>query len=159
MLAVFDLDETLISVDCASEWTRYMLDMGWASDDFIETEEFLMEKYHAGELDMKEYMLFMLRPLIGQTIEDIRSHGIKFAKKYIEKHMYKDAKEQIGQYVKDGNTVIIVSASPEFIVKPIAALFGISHVLAINVETDASDVITGRTEGVLTYRGGESNSP
>lgn len=155
MLAVFDLDETLISVDCASEWSRYMVEMNWAGDSFLESEALLMEKYHAGELDMNDYMLFMLQPLIGMHMNDVYKHGQIFAKKYIEKHMYKAAKQQVEEYLKAEDTVIVVSASPIFIVKPIAALFGISDVLAIDIETCDQGKITGRTEGTLTYRDGK----
>jgi len=156
MLAIFDLDETLIGVDCASVWSQYMVDMGWASQhSFLDAEERLMEEYRVGNMDMGDYMLFMLQPLIGKRLDTIGDHGKKFAQERIVQHMYTNAKERIDEYLAEGATVIIVSASPEFIVKPIAQLFGVEHVLAIDIETNQTGEISGKTKGTLTYRDGK----
>ena len=155
MLCAFDLDETLIGVDCATEWTRYMVEIGWASAALLDTEAYLMEQYHAGQLDMKDYMLFMLRPLMGKSASLIEEHAHLFAEQKIRPHMYQDGLAQIQQFQEAGDTVVVVSASPEFIVRPIAALFGVSHVLGINVEVDEAGLLTGRTEGTLTFQEGK----
>lgn len=156
MLAIFDLDETLIGVDCASVWSQYMVDMGWASSQsFLDAEERLMEEYRVGNMDMGDYMLFLLQPLIGKQLDMILDHGKKFAQERIVQHMYANAKQRIDAYLAEGTTVIIVSASPEFIVKPIARLFGVEHVLAIDIETSETGEISGKTKGTLTYREGK----
>lgn len=155
MLCAFDLDETLIGVDCATEWTRYMVEVGWASPALLDTEAYLMEQYHQGQLDMKDYMLFMLRPLIGKPASLIEQHAKAFADTYIRQHMYRDGLARIKACQDAGDTVVVVSASPEFIVRPIAALFGVSHVLGINVELDEDGLLTGRTEGTLTFQEGK----
>ena len=50
--------------------------------------------------------------------------------------------------------MLIISASGEHIVKPIAALLGVNEVLAITLEQQGG-VYTGQTRGVLSFREGK----
>ena len=67
-LALFDLDDTLLDGDSASLWFAHMVTLGLAEASMLAEEEAMMVRYHAGELQMAEYMAFTLRPLAGQPV-------------------------------------------------------------------------------------------
>lgn len=65
-LALFDLDETLISDDSSGLWMRWLVDEGLASHELAEQEQYLMKQYYQGNLSMSCYMESTLSPLVGK---------------------------------------------------------------------------------------------
>jgi len=51
--------------------------------------------------------------------------------------------------------VAIVTATNEFVTRPIASAFGVEHLLAVELERDDNGCVTGRTRGVPTFREGK----
>ncbi|WP_413736156.1 HAD family hydrolase [Sodalis sp. RH21] len=154
-LALFDLDDTLINGDCASLWGRYMVQRGWVrSDRFIQREQALMVEYQQGTLSMEEYMSFTLQPLIGRSIGEVAQGVEDFIDKAIVPVMRESARRCIAAHRQKGDRAIVVSASGEHLVAPIARRFGIEETLSIQLEV-CDDSYTGNTRGILTYREGK----
>ncbi len=154
-LALFDLDETLINGDCASLWSRYMLELGWTEGQiFVQREQALMRQYAQGILSMDEYMSFTLQPLIGRSTGEVRRHVDRFIEAVIAPAIREEASRCIDGHRRRGDRVIIISASGEHLVTPIAHRFGVSETLSIKLEV-LDDSYTGKTRGILTYREGK----
>ncbi|KJG08280.1 hydrolase [Photobacterium angustum] len=153
-LAIFDLDETLIAADSASLWTTFLVNNQLASSSLEQQEAEMMQAYKKGKLDMESYMHKTLAPLIGKTEQEISTLVTRFIEEYISSAVYSDAIKRIEWHKKRGDEIIIVSASSEHLVKPIAKKLGVSHCIAINLET-INGVYTGKTRGVLSYREGK----
>lgn len=154
-LAIFDLDETLIHGDCASLWTEEMVKIGWADgESFIAHEQELMRQYSAGTLAMEDYMAFTLSPLVGRTPEEVAHVVEPFVEDVIEPIFYSDASRCLAAHRAAGDRLLVISASAHFLVSAIAERFGISDVLAIDLQVQHG-FYSGRTEGVLTYREGK----
>lgn len=154
-LALFDLDETLINGDCASMWSEYMLRLGWAQrDGFVQREQALMLQYRQGTLSMEEYMSFTLEPLIGRSPYDVAQCVEAFIDEAIVPAIRQSALRCIAEHRRLGDRNIIISASGEHLVSPIARRFGVDETLSIQLEV-YDDSYTGKTRGVLTYREGK----
>ena len=54
-----------------------------------------------------------------------------------------------------GDLVAIVTATNEFITRPIADAFGVPELLAVELERDAGGAVTGAIKGVPTYQDGK----
>jgi HAD superfamily hydrolase (TIGR01490 family) len=54
-----------------------------------------------------------------------------------------------------GDLVAIVTATNEFVTRPIAQAFGVPELLAIELERDARGAVTGAIQGVPTYQHGK----
>jgi HAD superfamily phosphoserine phosphatase-like hydrolase len=54
-----------------------------------------------------------------------------------------------------GDTVMIVTATNEFVTRPIAQAFGVSELIAVDLERDASGWITGEIRGTPSFREGK----
>lgn len=65
------------------------------------------------------------------------------------------ALELVREHEARGDLVAIVTATNEFVTRPIAAAFGVDHLLAVELERDAGGNITGRIQGVPSYRDGK----
>lgn len=154
-LAIFDLDETLIHGDCASLWSEHMVRLGWVDgESFLRRDRELMEAYSKGEMAMEDYMAFSLEPVAGRTLEELAHLVEPWVEDVIEPIIYGDACRCIAEHRKQGDRVLIISASGTHLVGPIAARFGVDEYLAIELEA-VNGVYTGNTHGVLTYREGK----
>lgn len=114
----------------------------------------LMAAYSRGELAMEDYMDFSLEPMIGRTPEEIEHLVEPWVEDVIEPLIYSEATRTIAQHRKNGDRILVISASGTHLVKPIAARIGIDEVLGIELDV-AHGVYSGKTTGVLTYREGK----
>ena len=154
-LAIFDLDETLIHGDCASLWSEQMVRLGWVDgESFLRRDHELMDAYGKGHLAMEDYMAFSLEPVAGRTPEEVAHLVEPWVEDLIEPIIFSDACRCIAEHRRKGDRILVISASGEHLVGPIAARLGIDEFLAINLEV-VNGVYSGRTEGVLTYREGK----
>ncbi len=154
-LAIFDLDETLIHGDCASLWSEHMVRLGWVDgESFLRRDREMMEAYSKGEMAMEDYMAFSLEPVAGRTLEELAHLVEPWVEDVIEPIIYGDACRCIAEHRKQGDRVLIISASGTHLVGPIAARLGVDEYLAIELEA-VNGVYTGNTHGVLTYREGK----
>ena len=154
-LAIFDLDETLIGGDCASLWSEQMARLGWVdAESFLKRDRELMAAYSAGELAMEDYMAFSLEPMAGRTPEEVDHLVGPWVEDVIEPILYSDACKCIAEHRARGDRILIISASGEHLVKPIAERVGVDEVLAIGLDVQHG-VYSGATRGVLTYREGK----
>ncbi|GAB6260575.1 HAD family hydrolase [Photobacterium sp. R1] len=153
-LAIFDLDETLIAADSASLWVKFLVDKGLASEHLLEQEQALMQDYAKGKMDMQSYMTATLAPISGKSELDLAPMIREFVEQRIQPAIFPDASERITWHKKRGDTVIIISATSEHLVKPIAELLQVDDALAIRLET-INGIYTGSTTGTLSYREGK----
>lgn len=153
-LAIFDLDDTLIDGDSATLWLHWLVREGYASPALLAEEARMMEAYRRGELHMEDYMAATLKPLANRSVYEVAQWVERFIEQDIVPRFYEEARRCLQQYHRDGWTILIISATGEHIVAPIARRFGVEHSLAIRLEVHA-DQYTGRTCDVLTFREGK----
>jgi HAD superfamily hydrolase (TIGR01490 family) len=65
------------------------------------------------------------------------------------------ALELVQTHRQAGDTVMIVTATNEFVTRPIAQAFGVSELIAVELERDASGWITGEIKGTPSFREGK----
>lgn len=153
-LALFDLDETLISDDSSGLWLRWLVDKGLASQELAEQEQYLMKQYYQGSLSMSCYMESTLSPLVGKHTDEVAGWIEHFIKRDILPRVYPQAQNLMKWHRDRGDYIVIISASGEHLVTPIAQQFSANAALSIGVEVENS-CYTGKTYGILTYREGK----
>ena len=63
---LFDMDETLINVDCDVTWKEFAVKYGYAPENALaEADRFYLE-YCAGTLDIDEFLTFQLAEFAGK---------------------------------------------------------------------------------------------
>lgn len=153
-LALFDLDETLICEDSTGLWLRWLVSQGFAPAALIEQEQALMTQYYQGTLSIEEYMKTTLSPLEGMGTLTVSGWVRRFIQRDILPRVYPSARERMVWHQQRGDTVMVVSASGEHLVVPIAEQLGAQGALAIGVEI-VDDRYSGQTYGTMTYREGK----
>lgn len=153
-LALFDLDETLICEDSTGLWLRWLISQGFAPPSLLAREEALMAQYHQGTLSISDYMALTLSPLEGLHTVTVAGWIRRFIQRDILPRVYPAASERPGWHQQRGDRIVVISASGEHLVKPIARLLGADDALAIGVEI-IDNRYSGNTHGVMSYREGK----
>ncbi|MFT5710711.1 MAG: HAD superfamily hydrolase (TIGR01490 family) [Halioglobus sp.] len=154
-LAIFDLDNTLISGDSDNLWGQYLFDRGLIDTaDFAERNNQFYEDYKTGSLDIYAYLRFALGPLKGQPRTVLDAWHKDFMRTIIQPIMLPKATALIADHKAQGHTLLIITATNVFITRPIAEALGIETLLGCEAEI-VDGLYTGEPTGVPTYREGK----
>lgn len=153
-LALFDLDETLIAGDSASLWLEHMVAQALAPETMVAEEQAMMSLYHQGKMDMHEYMAFTLQPLVGKSRAWLDSQCQHFAEQVLRERLYPEGLARIEWHRQRGDVLVLISASGEHLVAPMARMLGMDHCVAILLDEEQG-MLTGQTRGTLSFREGK----
>jgi HAD superfamily hydrolase (TIGR01490 family) len=154
-LAIFDLDNTLIAGDSDHLWGEFLCAEGVVDEATFRTaNESFYADYQRGELDIRAYLNFALAPLAGRAPQDLQTLQHRFIRDCITPILLPAAQELIQKHRDQGDRLLIITATNEFVTKPIAALLGIDELLGCAVEIK-DGLLTGNPTGTLTYREGK----
>lgn len=154
-LAIFDLDNTLLSIDSDHAWGEFLLEQG-AVDPvaYREANERFMADYNAGTLDMAAFLEMALKPLADNTPEQLAAWHQQFMASKIEPNILPKAEELLARHRTKGDILMIITATNRFITAPIAERLGVDHLIAVNPEVQHGRY-TGRVTGIPSYREGK----
>ena len=159
-LALFDLDHTLIPFDSDYSWGEFTSQLGWTdSVEFRRMNDAFYADYKAGTLDIHAYCRFATAALCKQgATKSIASHA-DYMRAVVQKGITPQAIELVQTYQREGTPVVIITATNEFVTRPIAELFGVKDLLAIELERDevpgGTGWYTGAIKGVPSFREGK----
>lgn len=154
-LALFDLDNTLLSGDSDYAWGRFLIEQGVVDGKHYEREnERFYREYRQGTLDIREFLRFQLRPLADHPVEQLHRWRSEFLEGHIEPMLLPAARRLVDEHRRQGHTLIIITATNRFITAPIAERFHIEHLLATEPEWDGARY-TGEVSGTPCYREGK----
>jgi HAD superfamily hydrolase (TIGR01490 family) len=155
-LTLFDLDGTLIPVDSDHAFGDFLVRIGWAdAEAFKRRNDAFYAAYQAGTLDIAEYVAFATAPLRGLPAPELAKLQRRFMDEMIAPVLRPAALRLVAEHQARGDLVAIITATNEFVTRPIAAAFGVAELLAVQLERDAGGNITGRIRGVPTFREGK----
>lgn len=155
-LALFDLDHTLMPIDSDVLWAEFLVELGVVDAAWHQRRnEYFYEQYKAGTLNIDEFLAFQLAPLAQHARSQLEAWRAEFLKQKIEPALLPQALELVKGHQDAGHLVAIVTATNEFITRPIADAFGVSHLIATQVEEEAHGGFTGRPRGIPSFREGK----
>jgi HAD superfamily hydrolase (TIGR01490 family) len=155
-LALFDLDHTLIPMDSDYEWGEFTIALGWCdASEFKRRNTEFFEQYRAGVLDIHEYVRFATQAIREQGAEKARAAHGQFMADVVTKAITAQARALIAQHRAAGDEVLIVTATNEFVTRPIAQAFGVSELIAVELERDDQGALTGEIKGTPSAREGK----
>jgi HAD superfamily hydrolase (TIGR01490 family) len=154
-LALFDLDNTLLAGDSDYEWGQFLVDRGVLDGTEYEAQNReYYEQYVAGTLDIHEFLGFALRPLARHEPEELARWHAEFMRARILPMITSEARALVARHTGAGDLCAIVTATNSFVTRPIAAEFGISHLIATEPES-VDGRFTGRVAGTPCFREGK----
>ncbi len=155
-LAIFDLDHTLITCDSDNEWPRYLMEKGVVDRAFVEKKnDYFYQQYLDGCLNVPEFLAFQLEPLTRFSRQELDEMHQEFMQGFIEPYITAEALALVENHQKAGDVVMLLSATNEFIIRPIGQRFGIEEIIGVTLETDEKGDYTGGYIGVPSYQEGK----
>ena len=159
-LALFDLDHTLIPFDSDYTWGEFTLGLGWNdAGDFKRRNDAFYAQYKAGTLDIHEYCRFATSAVCreGQAKSDA-AHA-QYMQQVVLPGIQPQALDLVRKHQDAGDTVVIITATNEFVTRPIAKAFGVHELLAIELVRDdapgGTGWYTGEIRGEPSFREGK----
>ena len=154
-LAIFDLDNTLISDDSDFLWGQFLVDRGIVDKDlYEEANTRFYEDYKQGKLDIVEFLHFSLAPLANNKPEQLYKWRAQFIEEIIKPIQLKPAIRLVNKHRFRGDTVMVITATNRFVTEPIVKLFGIDNLLATTPEF-IEGRYTGKFNGTPCFQEGK----
>jgi HAD superfamily hydrolase (TIGR01490 family) len=155
-LALFDLDGTLIPHDSDHAFGEFMVRIGWADAAVfkVRNDEFF-RAYQAGALDVPAYVAFATSAWRDRTPDELAATQERFMREVVDPMLHRRALDLVRAHRDAGDLCAIVTATNEFVTRPIADALGVDELLAIELERDERGAVTGAIRGVPTYQQGK----
>ncbi len=135
---LYDFDKTIYDGDSSVDFFLYTLTKKWSIVKYIPKDLFVIFKYKTKKIskeEMKETFFSFLK-----EIDDIDTH----VKLFWDKHKRKIKKWYLlNNHSKD----IIITASPDFLIKPIGQYLNIQEVIATKIDKKTGRFITNNCYG------------
>jgi len=154
-LAIFDLDNTLIAGDSDHLWGDFLVERGLVdAKKYKATNDRFYQDYKDGRLDIEAYLSFALQPLAEHALSNLLDWREEFLAEKIAPIMLPAATRLLQEHRDQGHTLMIITATNDFITGPIAEQFGVDHLIATRAKME-NERYTGDIEGVPCYREGK----
>ena len=155
-LALFDLDQTLLPLDSDQSWGEFTLKLGWVdAHSFKQRNDGFYADYNAGCLDIHAYVRFATEAIRQQGVAAASVAHQAFMREVIQPAIRPQALALVEQHRAQGDTLVMVTATNEFVTTPIAQAFGMDVLLAVQLVRDADGNFTGEIDGTPTLREGK----
>lgn len=154
-LAIFDLDNTLLGGDSDYLWGEFLIEKSIVDGESYRREnDRFYEEYKSGTLNIFEFLEFSLEPLRRYDMSTLRELHAQYMRQKISPILLPAAEELLDRHRTQNHTLLIITATNDFVTRPIAEKLGIDHLLATEAEI-VDQRYTGRTTGTPCFREGK----
>ena len=153
-LLIFDLDNTLLAGDSDRNWGIFLAEQKVVKSSYLDESEKFYNNYYDGSLDIDGFLSFCLKPLIENDMSYLLELRKQFIEDKIKPIITEPGREIIYQAIEDGKTVIIATATNDFVTRPIADLFNVRTLIATEFEV-INQKFTGKVLNTPCFREGK----
>ena len=154
-LALFDLDNTLLSCDSDYEWAQFLISKGVLDPEIQAAKnDVFYAQYKAGTLNIYEFLAFQLEPLSRYSRPQLDDWHQEFMTERILPAIGTEARALVHRHLDDGDLCALVTATNSFVTGPIALEFGINNLIA-TVPAQENGQFTGAVRGTPSFREGK----
>ena len=155
-LLIFDLDNTLLAGDSDRNWGIFLAEQKVVESSYLDESEKFYNNYYDGSLDIDGFLSFCLKPLIENDMEYLLKLRQQFIEDKIKPIITQPGKEIINHAIENGKTVVIATATNDFVTRPIADLFNVQTLIATEFEIK-NQKFTGKVIDAPCFREGKLN--
>ena len=140
-LAVFDLDGTITRHDTLIQYVLgYLKTRPWRVFGFLLALPAVL-RYAIGASDRGALKASVIHwTLGGSRREDIDAWNARFVPTLLERGVFRDALERIARHRKDGDHLVLMSASPDFYVPAVGRHLGFNEVTCTGIRWDGDQL-------------------
>jgi HAD superfamily hydrolase (TIGR01490 family) len=154
-LAIFDLDNTLLSDDSDFLWGQFLVKKDLVDADYYSAKnQYFYDQYKAGNLDIDEFLSFSLKPLSDLKASQLEVLHQEFMKTEIIPIITDQAKALVGSHRKNGDYLLIITATNLFVTQPIAKYLDMDDIIA-TIPQKQDGEYTGKVSGLPSFQEGK----
>jgi len=154
ILALFDLDLTLLPQDSDELWLRFLLEKEALDRAFETANRDIVARYRSGEVGALEFTEFYLRALVPFAHDELVHWRDEFMRHSVLPIIPGAARELTAKHHAAGHLVVLTTATSRFLSAPIARELGFDHLIATEPEIE-NGRHTGRVHGTANIREGK----
>ena len=155
-LTLFDLDGTLLEGDSDHAFGEWVMAQGWADRQVYQARnDAFYADYLAGQLDIHAYIEFATRAWRDRPLAVLALAQQEFLDQVIQSQLQPAALNLVQHHLQAGDCVALVTATNDFITRPIAQRLGIDHLLATELARDSAGRVLGTIAGTPCFREGK----
>jgi len=155
-LALFDLDHTLLPIDSDQSWGHFTTTLGWTDAvAFAQKNDEFYAHYQAGTLDIHDYVRFATQAFCIRPRAEAEAAHARFMREVIQPAIRPEALALLNKHRDAGEQLLIITATNEFVTRPIAQAFGVDELIAVELVRDAHGWYSGEIQGVPSLREGK----
>jgi len=144
MLAIFELDSTLIEGDCGSLWAGFLHQrLGRPASGEVPEDSRLLHAFNHGMLGWEQYQQLTIRPLQGCSFSDVELLAHQFVEYCLLPLLRPQAIGLLDRHRRDQHTLVLLSVSVEPWVRQLADRLEIPISMGIELEVEQGGY-TGR---------------
>lgn len=141
--ALFDMDRTLLRVDTAMSWTRFLYRRGELPMSMLAKAIYWSSLYKLAVLDMETVFTRLCLDLAGDREADMIAKCDVWYREHVAPHVAPAARVAVEHHRQAGHTVVLATGSTVYAARPVARGVGIEHVLSSELEV-VEGAFTGR---------------
>lgn len=160
-ITLFDLDNTLIDGDSDYAWCEFLINHqssqdknGLSSPMLHQRNREFIQAHQAGTLDMGEWLSFILGIMSAHPINKLRMLQKQFMTEVLIPMIAPATTGLVEQHRQNGNQLVLITATNDFVAQPIAHWLRIPHVLATEAQQQ-DGYFTGKATGTWCFREGK----
>ena len=155
-LALFDLDHTLLPIDSDHAWGEFTITLGWTDPvEFAAQNDAFYAHYQAGTLDIHDYVRFATEAFRLQGPAKAALAHQRFLQEVIAPSIRPEALALLDRHRIAGDRLLIVTATNEFVTRPIAEALGVHELIAVELSRSPDGWFNGEISGVPSMREGK----
>lgn len=149
--ALFDMDHTLLRVDTAMSWTKFLYRRGELPRTMLAKAIYWSTLYKLAVLDMETVFTRLCMDLAGDSEAEMIAKCAIWYREHVEPHVAPAARVAVEHHRQAGHTVVLATGSTVYAARPVAAGVGIEHVLSSELEV-VGGAFTGKPSALCFGR-------
>ena len=155
VLALFDLDHTLLALDSDEAWVDFLIGEGALDRAVFERgNRAIAERYRRGEVGPKEFTEFYLATLKDRDPRQLHAWRADYLARTIRPAIPAAARALVDRHRHAGDLLVLTTATSRFLTAPIANELGFEHLIATEPEM-TGERYTGKVAGTPNMREGK----
>jgi HAD superfamily hydrolase (TIGR01490 family) len=155
ILALFDLDRTLLPHDTDEQWTDFLLEHGKLDRTLYDAaNRDLVDRYQRGEASAIEFTEFYLTTLMPFGAEELVALHAGFMRERVLPAIPAAARSLVAKHQRLGHLLVLTTGTSRFVSEPVARALGFEHHIATDAEVKEGRY-TGRVAGTPNMREGK----
>lgn len=155
-LALFDLDHTLLPIDSDQSWGHFTTTLGWTEAvTFNQKNDAFYADYQTGTLDIHDYVRFATEAFRIRPRAEAEAAHARFMREVIQPAIRPEALALLDKHRAAGEQLLIITATNEFVTRPIAHALGVDELIAVELVRDVHGWYSGEISGVPSLREGK----